>query len=61
MSVAQRLQRDVIRDLLADLKMPGSLEAVAHSAWNIVVTSTFQSLANTAMIGLWLVRHGWVA
>ena len=28
MSVAQRSQRDAIRDLLADLKMPGSLEAV---------------------------------
>jgi hypothetical protein len=28
MSVAQRHQRDAIRDLLADLKMPGSLEAV---------------------------------
>ena len=28
MSVAQRPQRDAIRDLLADLKMPGSLEAV---------------------------------
>jgi len=28
MSVGQRPQRDVIRDLLADLKMPGSLEAV---------------------------------
>lgn len=28
MSVAQRPSRDAIRDLLADLKMPGSLEAV---------------------------------
>ena len=28
MSIAQRHQRDAIRDLLADLKMPGSLEAV---------------------------------
>ena len=28
MNVAQRPQRDAIRDLLADLKMPGSLEAV---------------------------------
>jgi DNA replication protein DnaC len=28
MSVATRTQRDAIRDMLADLKMPGSLEAV---------------------------------
>jgi len=28
MSVAARTQRDAIRGMLADLKMPGSLEAV---------------------------------